>query len=130
MSSKSESFKILEKENITTQIKIKEYFLNKYNTKDEDKNEIESLYNLEKSQREMVKIMSSSTNPKIETNDKDYVFISYIIKYFPKDKLNIAHHWLILHGRYVCLARSPKCEKCGITDICKYFDKHKPFVNK
>ena len=73
MSSKSESFKILEKENITTQTKIKEYFLKKYNTKDKDENEIDSLYNLEKSQREMVKIMSSSINPKIETNDKDYV---------------------------------------------------------
>ena len=46
-----------------------------------------------------------------------------LVKHFPKDKLNIAHHWLILHGRYVCLARSPKCEECGITDICKYFEK-------
>ena len=53
-----------------------------------------------------------------------------LVKYFPKDKLNIAHHWLILHGRYVCLARSPKCYKCGITEICKYFNKQKPFVNK
>ena len=33
-----------------------------------------------------------------------------------------AHHWLILHGRYVCLARKPKCEKCGIKDICKYYN--------
>ena len=89
MSSKSESFKILEKENITTQTKIKEYFLKKYNTKDKDENEIDSLYNLEKSQREMVKIMSSSINPKIETNDKDYVFISYIIKYFPKGLIGL-----------------------------------------
>ena len=53
-----------------------------------------------------------------------------LVKYFPKNKLNIAHHWLILHGRYVCLARKPKCEKCGITDICKYFEKQKQFVNK
>ena len=53
-----------------------------------------------------------------------------LVKYFPKNKLNIAHHWLILHGRYVCLARKPKCEKCGITDICKYFQKQKLFVNK
>ncbi len=34
-----------------------------------------------------------------------------------------AHHWLILHGRYTCLARSPKCDTCGITEFCKYFEK-------
>lgn len=42
-------------------------------------------------------------------------------KGFPKELLPIAHHWLILHGRYTCMARKPKCEVCGITDICKYF---------
>lgn len=46
-----------------------------------------------------------------------------LVKYFPKNKLNIAHHWLILHGRYVCLARKPKCQECGITDICEFFKK-------
>ena len=46
-----------------------------------------------------------------------------LLKIFPKDKLNIAHHWLILHGRYLCKARRPECERCGITDICKYFSK-------
>lgn len=44
-----------------------------------------------------------------------------LIKYFPKELIHKAHHWLILHGRYVCLARSPKCSECGITDACKYF---------
>ena len=44
-----------------------------------------------------------------------------LLKLFPKEKLNIAHHWLILHGRYVCKARRPVCEDCGITNICKYF---------
>ena len=48
-----------------------------------------------------------------------------LVKYFPKDKLNIAHHWLILHGRYVCLARKPKCQECGITDICDFFQKNR-----
>ena len=48
-----------------------------------------------------------------------------LVKYFPKDKLNIAHHWLILHGRYVCLARKPKCKECGITDICDFFQKNR-----
>jgi len=44
-----------------------------------------------------------------------------LVKNFPKDKLNIAHHWLILHGRYVCLSRKPKCHSCGIKDFCSYF---------
>jgi endonuclease-3 len=42
-------------------------------------------------------------------------------KGFPKELLPIAHHWLILHGRYTCLARKPKCGECGITEVCKYF---------
>ena len=44
-----------------------------------------------------------------------------LLKILPKEKLNIAHHWLILHGRYVCKARQPICDRCGITSICKYF---------
>lgn len=39
--------------------------------------------------------------------------------------LPIAHHWLILHGRYVCLARKPKCDECELTEWCKYFSKTK-----
>jgi len=46
-----------------------------------------------------------------------------LLNLFPKKKLNIAHHWLILHGRYLCKARRPECERCGITSICKYFSK-------
>ena len=46
-----------------------------------------------------------------------------LLKLLPENKLNIAHHWLILHGRYLCKARRPECERCGITDICKYFSK-------
>jgi endonuclease-3 len=46
-----------------------------------------------------------------------------LVKYFPTEKLTIAHHWLILHGRYVCLARKPKCNDCGITDFCDFFQK-------
>ncbi len=42
-------------------------------------------------------------------------------KYIPSHLLPKAHHWLILHGRYTCLARKPKCENCGITIYCKYF---------
>ncbi len=45
-----------------------------------------------------------------------------LVKYLPEDKIHIAHHWLILHGRYTCLARSPKCEICPISHFCKYFE--------
>lgn len=44
-----------------------------------------------------------------------------LIQHIPKELVHIAHHWLILHGRYVCIARNPKCDKCGITSVCKYF---------
>lgn len=46
-----------------------------------------------------------------------------LIKYIPEDKISIAHHWLILHGRYVCVARKPKCHECGLTKFCKYYEK-------
>ena len=50
-----------------------------------------------------------------------------LVKHLPKEHIHKAHHWLILHGRYTCLARSPKCSTCAITHLCKYFDKtHKP----
>lgn len=44
-----------------------------------------------------------------------------LVKYIPEELIPIAHHWLILHGRYVCIARKPKCENCGIAQYCKYF---------
>lgn len=47
-----------------------------------------------------------------------------LIKHIPKKHIHIAHHWLILHGRYTCLARRPKCEECPLTHLCKYFEKH------
>lgn len=46
-----------------------------------------------------------------------------LVKYLPKETVAIAHHWLILHGRYICLARRPKCEECPITYFCRYFEK-------
>ncbi|MFV0329257.1 MAG: endonuclease III [Dysgonomonas sp.] len=48
-----------------------------------------------------------------------------LIKYIPSKYLSKAHHWLILHGRYVCIARRPKCEECGLTPYCKFFSKKK-----
>ncbi|SMO66969.1 DNA-(apurinic or apyrimidinic site) lyase /endonuclease III [Saccharicrinis carchari] len=46
-----------------------------------------------------------------------------LVKYFPEELLAIAHHWLILHGRYICVARTPKCAQCGLQDYCKYYQK-------
>lgn len=46
-----------------------------------------------------------------------------LIRHIPEDLIAKAHHWLILHGRYICVARKPKCEKCGLTDSCKFFQK-------
>lgn len=45
-----------------------------------------------------------------------------LTKHIPKEKIHIAHHWLILHGRYVCTARNPKCETCKISHLCKYYN--------
>ena len=44
-----------------------------------------------------------------------------LIKNIPEELIPIAHHWLILHGRYVCQARTPKCATCGLQMMCKYF---------
>lgn len=44
-----------------------------------------------------------------------------LVKYIPEDLLSRSHHWLILHGRYVCLARKPKCLECGLTSVCRYY---------
>ena len=46
-----------------------------------------------------------------------------LIKNIPSELVHKAHHWLILHGRYACTARSPQCEKCGISAYCKYYQK-------
>jgi endonuclease III len=47
-----------------------------------------------------------------------------LLKYIPKEMVHKAHHWLILHGRYTCLARNPKCHECGLKDICVYYKKN------
>lgn len=47
-----------------------------------------------------------------------------LMKYFPEEIVPLAHHWLILHGRYTCLARTPKCARCGLQDCCKYYEKN------
>jgi endonuclease-3 len=47
-----------------------------------------------------------------------------LVKYIPEELVPIAHHWLILHGRYVCLARKPKCYECSIVNLCKFKTKN------
>ena len=46
-----------------------------------------------------------------------------LVKYIPESVMPKAHHWLLLHGRYVCQARKPKCEQCGLTTYCRFFEK-------
>lgn len=48
-----------------------------------------------------------------------------LVRHIPAEKIPIAHHWLILHGRYVCQSRKPHCGDCGISDICEYYKKFK-----
>jgi endonuclease III len=47
-----------------------------------------------------------------------------LVKHFPRALLPLAHHWLILHGRYVCLARKPKCSQCGLKGFCRFYRGH------
>ncbi len=46
-----------------------------------------------------------------------------LIKYIPTEFIHKAHHWLILHGRYICVARNPKCEQCGLRPVCRFYQK-------
>ncbi|MEP6699659.1 MAG: endonuclease III [Bacteroidota bacterium] len=48
-----------------------------------------------------------------------------LVKNIPREFIYKAHHWLILHGRYICIARAPKCEKCGLTQACRFYQKNK-----
>lgn len=54
-----------------------------------------------------------------------------LVKNLPTDLIYIAHHWLILHGRYICVARKPKCWICGLRPVCKYYQTVvKPFLEE
>ncbi len=54
-----------------------------------------------------------------------------LLQFIPRDLVHIAHHWLILHGRYICVARTPKCKQCGLRPACKYYQKNlKKIVEK
>ena len=47
-----------------------------------------------------------------------------LVRYIPSELIGKAHHWLILHGRYVCKARRPDCLNCGLTEMCRYYQKN------
>ena len=49
-----------------------------------------------------------------------------LMQYIPLDLVPKAHHWLILHGRYICVARRPRCEECPLTSFCAFYQKHYP----
>jgi endonuclease-3 len=46
-----------------------------------------------------------------------------LVKHIPREMIHKAHHWLILHGRYICIARNPKCGACGLRENCPYYQK-------
>jgi len=48
-----------------------------------------------------------------------------LVKHIPQKLIPLSHHWLILHGRYICQARKPKCSECGITSLCKFYENQK-----
>jgi endonuclease-3 len=47
-----------------------------------------------------------------------------LVKNIPEELIHKSHHWIILHGRYICVARNPKCDICPITEICKFYSKN------
>lgn len=48
-----------------------------------------------------------------------------LVRHIPEGLIPLAHHWLILHGRYICQARKPKCDECGLTSFCRYYARRK-----
>lgn len=60
--------------------------------------------------------LTTNSKTPLETEKK-------LIKYISPDLIPIAHHWIILHGRYVCLARKPKCESCGLASYCRFYER-------
>ena len=51
-----------------------------------------------------------------------------LIANIPEELVHVAHHWLILHGRYICVARRPKCELCGVRPACKYYQTDMKYI--
>ncbi len=58
----------------------------------------------------------------LTTNSKNpYQTEKELVRHIPEELIAKAHHWLILHGRYICQSRRPKCEQCGLTKWCRYY---------
>ena len=66
---------------------------------------------------ERIGLTTNSRNP--------YQTERQLVKYIPAELIPKAHHWLLLHGRYVCQARRPKCNECGLTPWCRFYQKEK-----
>ena len=64
---------------------------------------------------ERIGLTTNSKNP-LQTEKQ-------LVRYIPEEVIPKAHHWLLLHGRYVCQARKPRCEECGIQEYCRYYEK-------
>ncbi len=71
---------------------------------------------------ERIGLTTNSKNP-LQTEKQ-------LIKYIPADLIPKAHHWILLHGRYVCQARTPHCDKCGITQWCRYYNERQRTKDK
>lgn len=65
---------------------------------------------------ERIGLTTNSKNP-LQTEKE-------LVKHIPENLIPKAHHWIILHGRYICTARSPKCSECGIAQWCRYFERN------
>jgi len=68
-------------------------------------------------------IFRVSNRTKIATGKNEREVEEKLLRFVPKEYLHDAHHWLILHGRYTCTARKPKCPTCLINDLCEYENK-------
>lgn len=68
-------------------------------------------------------IFRVSNRTRIATGSTPLAVEKKLVRHTPKEFLIDAHHWLILHGRYVCTARNPKCQQCLIADLCEYSEK-------
>lgn len=65
---------------------------------------------------ERIGLTTNSKNP-LQTEKQ-------LVRYIPEEVIPKAHHWLLLHGRYVCQARKPRCEECGIKEYCRFYGKN------
>jgi endonuclease-3 len=68
-------------------------------------------------------ILRVSNRTKIAPGKDVLVVEKKLEKFIPSEFMQNAHHWLILHGRYICVARTPKCPQCGIADLCEFKNK-------